>query len=259
MAAACRSASVPAFLRVGEESWAIRPLTAKDFQSLPTNEAKYAATEDAITPVKFVDYTQIASFPYTKFPKGVEGNLREILPLEASTPFGPHQAKAFVLKLLPAVSSPTKHPCKTLIQPQLQYLNDNHIATPAEALAHTELTQTTEDWLLSTEVTRWPKFAGAHYGQLLFDQAKSLNNNWFVVSGLPKFLWGKWTLPCTEIRGRRLGWEWYLTVQDVFFRGVLEAYTEALRENFVVVGEVAYPMNTIVPRSTDSEMSGGVA
>jgi hypothetical protein len=95
-----------------------------------------------------------------------------------------------------------------------------------------------------------------HYGTLLFKQAAALKNNWFVVEGVPRFLWRVWTTPCTEIQGRELSWEWYLRVQDVFFRGMLQAYYEGIEGEFAILRGMAYPINTIVPRGEGGEESG---
>jgi hypothetical protein len=63
-------------------------------------------------------------------------------------------------------------------------------------------------------------------------------------------------MPCANIEGQELSYEWYLKVQDVFFRSTIEAYNNCLREKFVVLGDMAYPMNTIVPKYIDGKRVG---
>lgn len=46
--------------------------------------------------------------------------------------------------------------------------------------------------------------------------------------------------------GREVNYEWYIRVQDVFFRSIVETYNERILENYVVLGDMAYPINTIV-------------
>jgi len=69
----------------------------------------------------------------------------------------------------------------------------------------------------------------------------------------------KWGLPCTEIYGKNLSTEWCSKVQGGFFGGALEVYTELLMDSYVFVGDMAYPMNSTVPRPRDVEMAGGDA
>jgi hypothetical protein len=83
---------------------------------------------------------------------------------------------------------------------------------------------------------------------MLFTAAEALHNNWFTVSGLPKFIWKNWTMPFTEIEGVEMSWEWYLRIQDVFFHNMLETYYECMQKHFVVVNDVAYPINSVVPK-----------
>lgn len=104
MDAACRSASLPSLPTLGGQSWAKRSLAVKYFKSRPTGDAKDAMKKDALTPVKFIDYLKIPSFNFANFPKDPEDNLSNIPFIEAPAPFGPLQAKIFVLKLVPAVS-----------------------------------------------------------------------------------------------------------------------------------------------------------
>lgn len=149
----------------------------------------------------------------------------------------------------------------------MQNEKEGRPATQDENQAHVEVTTIAKSWLLSSEVSHFPNFSGNHYGICLFKQARALNNNWLVVEGVPKFLWGMWTVPCTEIQGRKMGWEWYLRVQDVFFRSVLEGYYGELAGEFVLLRGVAYPINTIVPKEgvgkssgeSGGDMRGGVA
>jgi hypothetical protein len=104
MDAACRSASLPSLPTLGSESWAKRSLAVQDFKSRPTDEAKEAMKKDALAPVKFIDYLKIPAFNFANFPRDPEDNLSNIPFIEAPAPFGPLQAKVFVLKLVPAVS-----------------------------------------------------------------------------------------------------------------------------------------------------------
>lgn len=46
-----------------------------------------------------------------------------------------------------------------------------------------------------------------------------------------------------------MNYEWYLRVQDVFFRSIVETYNERILENFVVLGDMAYPIDTAVPNA----------
>jgi hypothetical protein len=133
--------------------------------------------------------------------------------------------------------------------------------TLAENKVYIELARMTDQWLITDYVSKFPKSAGGHYAVTLFREARSVNptRNWFIVSGLPHFMWTKWGLPCTEINGNKMSTEWHSKVQGGFFRGVLEAYTELLMDNYVFVGDMAYPMNSTVPRPRDVEMAGGDA
>ena len=95
-----------------------------------------------------------------------------------------------------------------------------------------------------------PHCTGIAYGIFLFRAAVWLGNNWFTVAELPRFLNDNWGVPCANIEGQELSYAWYLEVQDVFFRSVIESYNNCLRESFVVLGDTAYPMNSIVPKQT---------
>jgi hypothetical protein len=149
----------------------------------------------------------------------------------------------------------------------MQNEKESRPATQNETEAHIEITSIAKSWLLTNEVSHFPSFSGNHYGICLFKQARALNHNWLVVDGVPKFLWGMRTVPCTEIQGRKMGWEWYLKVQDVFFRSVLEGYYGELAGEFVILRGVAYPINSIVPKEggargggeSGGEMCGGLA
>lgn len=50
-------------------------------------------------------------------------------------------------------------------------------------------------------------------------------------------------MPCTNIKGEALSYQWYLNVQDIFFKNIIEAYNNCLWEKFFLVGDIAYPMN----------------
>ena len=76
-----------------------------------------------------------------------------------------------------------------------------------------------------------------------------MKNNWFTVSAVPKFLWCTWSVPVGKLTGREVNYEWYLRVQDVFFRSIVETYNERILENFVVLGDMAYPISIDVPKS----------
>jgi hypothetical protein len=124
-----------------------------------------------------------------------------------------------------------------------------------------EASKIVNTWLLTDNVNEATQCTGITYAVLLFTTAKALNNNWFTVAGLPQFIWNKWTLPCTNIEGVELSWEWYLRVQDVFFHNMLETYYECLKENFVILNGMAYPINSIIPKSVaaaarDAESNG---
>ena len=49
--------------------------------------------------------------------------------------------------------------------------------------------------------------------------------------------------------GREVNYEWYIRVQDVFFRSIVETYNERILENFVVLGDMAYPISIDVPKA----------
>lgn len=129
----------------------------------------------------------------------------------------------------------------------MQSEKENRPATAYEKAAHLEITNIAKSWLLTSDITQHPDINGKYYGVQLFDQAKALNNTWFAVEGVPKFLWGMWTVPLVEIEGRKMGWEWYLRVQDVFFKSMLEGYYKEFHEQFVILRGTAYPNNTLVP------------
>jgi hypothetical protein len=133
------------------------------------------------------------------------------------------------------------------------------MATPFEVTQHAVVSNTVASWLLTPNVNESPQCIGVTYGILLFTAAKVMNNHWFTVSAIPKFLWCKWTIPCTKIGARELGWEWYLRVQDVFFRNMVEAYNQCIIENYVVFGDMAFPMNTVVPKPTSGGEQVGMA
>jgi hypothetical protein len=76
-----------------------------------------------------------------------------------------------------------------------------------------------------------------------------MKNNWFTVSAVPKFLWCTWGVPVRKLTGREVNYEWYLRVQDVFFRSIVETYNQRILENFVVLGDMAYPISIDVPKA----------
>jgi len=122
--------------------------------------------------------------------------------------------------------------------------------TPREIQLFADASDIVGQWLLSYPVNASPHCTGITYGTFLFRAAAWLGNNWFTVAELPRFLNDNWGMPCANIEGQELSYEWYLRVQNVFFRSVIEAYNNCLKECFVVLGDTAYPMNTIVPKQT---------
>ncbi|KAE9367522.1 hypothetical protein N431DRAFT_561477 [Stipitochalara longipes BDJ] len=185
---------------------------------------------DSIAPAKFSDYTQVPNPQYTKFSRG--RGPRILMEKERPGPFGIDEAKIFALKLLVALL-PVKKNCNP---------------TPREIQLFVDACSIVGQWLLSYPVNVSPQCTGITYGIFLFRAAMWLENNWFTVSELPRFLNDNWGMPCANIEGQELSYEWYLKVQDIFFRSLIEAYNNCLRESFVVLGDTAYPMNTIVPR-----------
>jgi hypothetical protein len=122
------------------------------------------------------------------------------------------------------------------------------VATPFEVTQHAVVSNTVASWLLSPNVNESPQCIGVTYGILLFTAAKAMNNQWFTVSAVPKFLWCNWTIPCTKIGTRGLSWEWYLRVQDVFFRSMVEAYNQCIIENYIIFGDMVFPINSVIPK-----------
>jgi hypothetical protein len=109
-----RPASLPAISRIDEESRAIVSFEDKDLQSHRT-DSKEATTNNALTPVKFVDYLKLPPSCYIMLPNVKEYKSGKDQTRKASADFIENQAKVFISKLLPTAgpsfqNSPPKIP-----------------------------------------------------------------------------------------------------------------------------------------------------
>ena len=106
---------------------------------------------------------------------------------------------------------------------------------------HKELVHEAHRWLMTGAATKAPSIVGQAYGLELFVAAQEFGNNRFLLQTLPHFLWHAFSIAIFNFEGKEMGWEWYLRVQDVFYKSALSQYNEFVFDAYDIVGQMAYP------------------